>query len=372
VNRRLLVGILVSIVLFYFSVRDAHFGQALSYLGTINPWYFIPYSILIFAEVLIRGWKWQLLLWPIKHCSFWKLSSATLIGLMANNILPARAGEFVRAYAGARLQNISYGTSFATVVIDRVLDGLTVTVIFLVTILLADVPDEFKILGYIATAIYLVALVVLIALLVREEGTMRLLATVLRPFPARLGVFVLRSLASFVHGLHSLRSVKLTIGTVLISIFIWVGYALSLYLTFLAFGIDLSFLNAFVTLLFLTILLTVPSTPGYFGAMEAGITAGLRFSGVDPSQALAVALVYHITQYLPITIGGLIAVFLEPISMSEITHVRPREPEPDASVLEALDETPEYSSEHEHRDVPGPAASSAGRSGEAEDRGHRP
>ena len=361
-NRRLLLGILISVVLFYLSVRDAHLGEALSYLGQINGWYFVPYSILIALEVLLRGWKWQLLLWPVKHCSFWKLSSATLIGLMANNVLPARAGEFVRAYVGARLQNLSYGTSFATVVIDRVLDGLTVTVIFLVTILLADVPDEFKVLGYVATAIYLVALVVLIGLMVREQGTVRLLGVLLRPFPSRFSAFVLRSLTSFVHGLHSLRSLKLTIGTVIISIFIWVGYALSLYLTFLAFGINLSFLNAFVTLLLLTILLTVPSTPGYFGAMEAGITAGLRLAGVDPSQALAVALVYHVTQYVPITVAGLIAVFLEPISMSEITHVQPRIAEPAGQserppTAEPIDET-------QARD---PAGASAARLGEFSD-----
>src|SRR5258706_258627 len=122
----------------------------------MNLWWFIPFAALTVGEVLIRAWKWQVLLEPIKRCSFLTLNSATLIGLFANTVLPARAGEFVRAYAGARMERIPYSTSFATVVVDRLLDGLTVSAIFVLALVFQPLPDQIKAFGYLAGGIYLV------------------------------------------------------------------------------------------------------------------------------------------------------------------------------------------------------------------------
>src|SRR5205807_59678 len=124
--------------------------------------YLIPSVALVLVEVFLRALKWQILLLPLKRCSLWKLNSATLIGLMANNVLPARAGEFVRAYAGARLAGVPYSTSFATVVIDRVLDGLTVSALFIAVIIFQPLimteplPEWLNRAGYVAAGIYLV------------------------------------------------------------------------------------------------------------------------------------------------------------------------------------------------------------------------
>ena len=70
-------------------------------------------------------------------------------------------------------------------------------------------------------------------------------------------------------------------------------------------------------------------TPGFVGAMEFGIKSGLMLFGVDENQALAFALVYHITQYLPVTIGGFVVLWLEGFSMREISHVQTPDVAPD-------------------------------------------
>ena len=322
-NRRVVIGLLASLGFLWLSARNVEFDRAWGYIQTMNAAYLVPYTVLIAGEVLIRALKWQVLLAPVKRCSFWKLNSATLIGLMANNLLPARAGEFVRAYAGAKLENISYSMSFATVVLDRVMDGLTVSAIFLLVVLLQPLPDEIKAAGYAAAGIYIVALIVLVGLIVRQGDTLALISAVLRPFPVGLRQLALRATEMFVGGLAVFRSAPLFLAAILISFAIWVGYALSLYLIFLAFGLSLSFLHAFVVLLILTIVLTLPSSPGFVGAMEWAIVFGLQLSGIDESQSFAVAVVYHITQYLPVTLAGLIALWAERLSMTEIAHVAP-------------------------------------------------
>lgn len=324
-NRHIWIGLILSLVLLWLAARDVEFGRAWYYIQTVNSVYLLPYMGLVAGEVLIRALKWQVLLQPMKRCSFWKLNSATLIGLMANNVLPARAGEFVRAYAGARLEGIPYSMALATVVIDRVLDGLTVSAIFILVVLLHPLPEEIKGAGYLAAAIYLAALAVLVGLIVRQSATTRLLTAALRPFPARLSQLVLRASQSFVAGLSIFKSGPLLLRATGISVGIWLGFGVSFYLMFLAFGVYLSLVQAFVVLLILTIAVTLPSSPGFLGAMEWAITFGLRLFGVDESQAFALAVVYHLTQYVPITLGGIIALWIERLTMAEIAHVRSSE-----------------------------------------------
>jgi uncharacterized protein (TIRG00374 family) len=321
-NLKVWLGLLISAVFLWLSARNVDFVEAWRHIQSMNAWVLIPYSVLIILEVVIRAWKWQILLTPVKRCSFVRLNAATLIGLFANNVLPARAGEFVRAYAGSRLESISYSTSFATVVLDRLLDGLTVSAIFVLALLFQPLPDEIKLAGYAAAIIYLGTLVVLVGLIVKQNATVRLLEAVLRPFPLRLRDLGLRIVRSFVEGLSVFRNPRLLAGATAISFLIWVGYALSLYLMFLAFNIDLTVAHAFVVLLILTIVLTLPSSPGFVGAMEWAIVFGLGLYAVNPDQAFAVAIVYHVTQYLPITIAGLVAVWVSRLSVGELAHVQ--------------------------------------------------
>jgi glycosyltransferase 2 family protein len=321
-NWKLWIGVLISAALLWFAVRDVDFVKVRDHIQEVNYLYLVPYLALIAIEVVLRAWKWHVLLVPIKVHSFWKLNAATLIGLMANNVLPGRAGEFVRAYAGARIERISFSACFATVVIDRVLDGLTVSAIFVAALVLQpELPDQVKVPGYIAAGIYVLAMACLLALLIQQALALRVLAAVLRFFPANLAHFVTGLVQAFVGGLGALKDRRLLAASVFISILIWLGYALSVFVMALAMDIQLTVFQAFVVLLIVTILLTLPSTPGFVGAMEFGIKSGLVLFGVDESRALAFALVYHVTQYLPITVGGFIALWLEGLSMREISHV---------------------------------------------------
>lgn len=322
-NLKVWIGVIASAILLWLAVQNVDFAHAWHYTRQINPVFLIPYMGLVVGEVLIRGLRWFILLAPIQRASYAGLCSATLIGLMANNILPARAGEFVRAYAGARMERIPFSTCFATVVIDRVLDGLTVSALFLPTVLLyPDLPDSVRNAGYAAAGVYVVTLAFLIALLVRESATLQLVATVLRFAPRRVATSVMRLLETFVSGLVVLRRAKLVLISVGISFLVWIGYAGTLYFMALAFDIQLGFAESFVVLLILTIALTLPSTPGFVGAMEWAIKVGLVLFGIDPSQAFAFAIVYHVTQYVPTTVGGLIVLWMDRLSMVEIAKVQ--------------------------------------------------
>jgi uncharacterized protein (TIRG00374 family) len=324
-NLKVWLGVIASLVLLWLAVRDVDFAHAWDYIRQINLIFLIPYGALLVGEVFIRGLRWYILLAPIHRASYGNLCSATLIGLMANNILPARAGEFVRAYAGARMERIPFSTCFATVVIDRVLDGLTVSALFVPTVLLyPELPDNVRGAGYVAAGIYVATLTFLIALMVQEAATLRFVATLLRLAPRSIADRIMGLLEMFVSGLTVLRRGKLVLAAVVISFLVWAGYAGTLYFMALAFEIHLGFAESFVVLLILTIALTLPTTPGFVGAMEWAIKVGLVLFGIDASQAFAFAIVYHVTQYVPLTLGGFVAAWLARLSMGEIAHVQSR------------------------------------------------
>ncbi len=294
----------------------------------MNWVYLLPYLVVLVGSILVRAARWQLLLEPVKRCSFWKLNSATLIGMMANNLLPARAGEFLRAYAGARLESLPFSTCLATAVIDRLFDGLTASGIFIFALMAYPLPDLAKLAGYGATAIYLATLALLVALVEWPEPTLRISGSLLRRLPERWATRAGGWLRAFVGGLGVFHRPGLLLGSIVLSIVVWVSYALGLYFMWLAFDIHLSLVGAFIVLLILTIGLTLPSTPGFVGAMEAAIIGGLVYFGVDKTQAAAAAIVYHVTQFVPYTIAGFVVLWLERITLADIAHVSEADAQP--------------------------------------------
>jgi uncharacterized protein (TIRG00374 family) len=321
-NIRVIIGVAFSAGLLWYSMRNVDFVLAWTAMQQMKFVFLVPYMALVVGEVPLRAWRWQMLLAPTRATSLGRLTSASFIGLMANNILPARAGEFVRAFAGARLEGLPFSTVFATVVIDRVFDGLAASAIFLVVVFTIDFPPAAKVPGFAATGLYLGVLIVLVALLLKQALTLRLIAAVLRFFPRRLTTPILGWIAPFVSGLGVFRRPNLLGGSLALSLIIWLGYGLTLYLSVLSFDIHLSVLQCLALLLVLTLALTLPSTPGFVGVMQFGVTQGLAFYApeVNESQAFALAVVYNITQYVPITLAGFIALWRSDMGFGDITR----------------------------------------------------
>jgi uncharacterized protein (TIRG00374 family) len=90
--------------------------------------YIIPTLILIFMSHYLRAVRWSALIAPIKKVSVLNLFSATMIGFMANSVLPARIGEIIRPVMVAKKEKVKVTASFATVVMERIFDMLCVIV----------------------------------------------------------------------------------------------------------------------------------------------------------------------------------------------------------------------------------------------------
>ena len=91
------LGVLISIVFIWLSLRGLHLNDFWKTVQKANYWWLLPGIAVYFVGVWVRAWRWHYLLGPIKKIPTKTMFPITTIGYMGNNIYPARAGEVLRA-----------------------------------------------------------------------------------------------------------------------------------------------------------------------------------------------------------------------------------------------------------------------------------
>jgi glycosyltransferase 2 family protein len=296
---KLWLGIGVSVVLLWVALRGVHFDEVARSFTEVHPWWLVPMVASLPARFWLTAVRWQLLLNPVKRVGIHRLFGITLIGFMANNILPARMGEFVRAYALGKSESLSKSLSFATIVLERVFDGFTLLAFLLIGSVFLNPGPLFLWSATIAFGLYLVVLGGLLWL--RRGGGF---GPVLRRLPLRFQQPVAELLESFALGLDALGDARALVAITGLSLLIWLVNVAGLHATFLAFSLHLPAYAGFLVLAIVALALTAPSTPGYVGPFQASIVVSLGLFGVSASTALSLSIVFHVINYVPITVAG--------------------------------------------------------------------
>src|SRR5512133_2605068 len=123
-NWRFCIGILISAVFLYLSLKGLKLGEFLQALKTANYLWLIPGVAVYFVGVWVRAWRWHYMLRPLKKISTQKMFPIVTIGYLGNNIFPARAGELLRSAVLRQREGVAISASLATVVIERIFDGV--------------------------------------------------------------------------------------------------------------------------------------------------------------------------------------------------------------------------------------------------------
>jgi len=317
------IGILISAVLLFLAFRKVNLGELKLALEGARYVYVIPSVVLMLASLWLRAFRWRFLLNPVKRIGIMSLFHATAIGLMGNNLLPARLGEFMRAHVIGEREKISRSASFATVVVERTFDGFTI-LLFLAVILVAEsthFPGWLRNASVVAVVFYVGALAFLILFATRKNAVVRVIEVLSRPFPERFRRLVLHALNSFAAGLGILRSTRDIFIAALLSPLVWLPSAAILHLLLISFGIHLPVFVSFLLLIALCIGVMIPSAPGFIGTIQFVSVAVLGLFGVPRSQALSFSLVSHACTFIPVTVAGLVCLLVERVSFSEMRMV---------------------------------------------------
>ncbi len=315
-----IIGILISAAFLYLAVRkvDIHgLGEALRNADYI---FIVPVVFLILFSVTMRSVRWRYLMRPVKEIGFRSLASATFIGLMANNVLPARLGEFVRAYAIGEKEKVSKSSAFATIVFERILDGFTMLFFLLIVLIFYSIsfPGWLRNASYFALAFYAAAIIFLVLLKLKRERAIGIAEFLLRPVPARVQTPAIRILHAFIDGLAVMHNRRNTVIAALCSLLVWLPHVLIIHLVLLSFGVHLTIPASFVLLVSLGIGVMIPSAPGFVGTIQYICVLGLALFDVSRELALSFSIVYHASVFMPVTVVGLIFLSIERLSFAEL------------------------------------------------------
>lgn len=326
---RTAVGVVLSLLLLIWVLRDVSISEVLHELGSADP---LLFSLAILATMVgfwFRAVRWGILLLPLHPAlPFRPRFAATVIGFAANNLLPARVGEFARALSLSKLTTVGTGAAFATLVIERMLDGLVVVGLLFVSMSMASFPEVGSIGGVdpraaaLTIAVVVGGMAILMVALVAAPGrVLRLAETLVRVFPPRFRRPLLAALNSFLAGLTVLRSPRLFAVSLVWAIAQWLFLATSFVLAFRAFGItEVDFWGAVFLQSLIGLAVAIPSSPGFFGPFEAAAKIGLGFWGVAPEKAVSFAVGFHIGGFIPVTLIGIYYLWRLNLSWSEVKH----------------------------------------------------
>lgn len=315
------IGFLISAVLLVFIFYRVDFAELADALKGANYYWLIPNVVLIMVTMVFRAYRWKYMVLPIRDIGIPRLFSITMIGFMANNVLPFRLGEFVRAYSLSSKEHVSKSAALATIFVERlVFDLLALLSIFGVVFLISpmEISDELRIGIIVTVSTGLIGMLIAIYLSARQQRDSHVMKLFRWILPEKLYLVVEGTVSRFATGLEFLRSGRGLFWVSFHTIMIWVVMGLSNYFIFLVFGLDLPITASFVLLVVVSVLIIAPSTPGFVGVYHYGVYVSLSFYGVPKSTAVSCALVMHATQFLVITLIGLYYLRREHLSLRAI------------------------------------------------------
>ena len=313
----ILTFVFLSLVLWKLDLSEL--GAA---LRSANYVYVLPAALCTFTSYVVRTLRWRRILIPTRRIPVLQLFPVLMIGFMANNVLPARLGEFVRAYTLGRKENISKSLSFATIMLERLFDGITLVVFLALLSLVVPLPGWGVEIAYFASAVFFIAAVGVLVLLLKEDLARRAIGLALRPLPREMAANAAVRADSFIFGLRALRRKRVVIALLGFSVVVWTVEACSYFLVLRGFNVplalDVTVLAALMVLVVVNLGIMLPSAPGYVGAFQFFAILALGSFGVQRELALSIAIVAHGVQYLLVTGLGLVFFWHENMSFQQI------------------------------------------------------
>lgn len=327
---RLALGGVIGLTLLVFFLRGVEWtalGQAFASASKLDLVLVVLATLVTYAA---RAWRWGYLLAPLARVPFGRLFSATVVGFMSGLVIP-RAGEILRPYLIGRRHGVKTSAAFASIILERLVDLITVVVLFGLYLYALPTPEQQSrgtLLGVLragGAAAGLGALTIAAVLAMFHAHAERAIGWVdrlLALLPGRLARPISEAVRAFSAGLAVLQAPWPHLVAIAgQSLLVWLSIAASIYFNNRAFGITLPFHAAFLIIGFLTIGVAVP-TPGMVGGFhESYRIAMTQAFGVAPAPVVAAGLALHALTNLPVLLLGLAYLPGEGLTVSKVAAI---------------------------------------------------
>ncbi len=300
------LGIIIGLVFLWFSLRGIDVHSVLDNLTAVRP---IPAILVIVAGMLfmlIKAWRWSVILKPVASVEMSLLHSAVYIGTAANLII-VHSGEIIRAALIGRRSHIASSAVLASVGVERIFDFMVVVILFGVLLIIdPQLPEYVAAAGFIALFMVVVGLMSIMALRVPSKTRGQLAKLVTRILPEKLAELIIRQLKRSLVGFSSLGSPVIVIKTLLLSLLQWSCILCAIWLS----GISVDYmatLSMVITVWILMVVgLTLPSSPAQLGTIQLAFTLGLSFTLNETQVPFAASIIYTVCVNLPYMMIGIV------------------------------------------------------------------
>lgn len=327
-KKRLWLSLLLATGFFtwlFWNVRGDRLWEALRRFQIL---WILPALAVYMAGWFLRVYRWGMLLAPVKRCSYWSLFPTLFIGFTVNNLFPARVGEIVRAHLNGRKEGISRSASLATILLERVFDGLAILLLLTAALSWARLPEAssvgavlLKTLVRSTAWLFGAAFLACLMLILFKERTRAFLHWLSALAPRRFRPAVERITHAFVDGLKVLADMREAVMVLGASVLTWTCEFAAFWLVARGFGLSPEPLNLWAAALLMAavnLAVMVPSSPGGIGLFEATGVVVLSLYGVAREPAVAYMLFVHLLVLVPVTAVGLAALSREGLTLQQL------------------------------------------------------
>jgi glycosyltransferase 2 family protein len=314
INWKLWAGLLISAVSIYLAFRKIDLVMLWKVLSGCSIYYLLLAALINLFQLVIRAWRWKILLGPIKKTGFSNRILSVIAGFAGNCVLPARLGEFIRADLLGQREEISRSSTFATIVVERLFDGFTLLLILLTGLMCVTFPEDMGAVsaglqsaGIVLFISYVLIIIFFVGFRLRPERYLSVLSKFLFFLPGHLRNRTVDVVRRFGQGLTPVKGLYGWAMLVFYSLLLWF---LSLYqIKFIeqSIGLSLPFVAVFIVLSMASFGVMIPSAPGYIGAFHLAVQYGFMFFGVSREEGLSAAILYHASFFFPTILFGVIA-----------------------------------------------------------------
>ena len=291
-----LTGFLISGIFLYFTFKEIDFREVWATLQNFNL-YFTLWGVLLFLLAnVIRGYRWKLMLKPVKDVSALSCIAALFVDILGNNILPARLGDVWRSIAVKHKENVPVTTAFSSLIIERILDGIVILLgAFTGRWIFKEVPESMKkAILYLIIGITVTILVFFLIYIIHERRY--------KNSDSKMA----KQVKKVISAMRFLGDFRNTVYILILSIVSWAVEFYSYFYFLKAIGYNGPMSLALFVMVAVNIGVSIPSGPGYFGVFEYSTLLAFYAYGLPKELGLTYAFITHALRYISGSLVGFI------------------------------------------------------------------
>jgi len=300
-----LTGIAVSGIFLWLALRDTNLSQIGKALASADPVWIGPYLLALISSYWLKSLRWRWILSSACDARAGELFPSIMIGYLGSLVLPVQLGELVRVAAVAKQVRITHSAALSSIILERIFDLLTVLLIVGGALLLgAEASPVLLRAGILVSAGTLILATVTAAFFLWTQKFVSIVGVATTRLPKTIRARLLSSIEHGATGVDALRQPSVLARVVAYTFLQWGCLLLCVHFSIIALGIEVPG-SASILVLGLTVMsLTLPTSPGYVGAIQIAFTIGLEPFGVSADRAFAASVYYHLLAAAAVVVLG--------------------------------------------------------------------